>query len=89
VINTTTEPDTLALTAGDTQQETTSIGVEVGWSTGLDILGFANTKISATVTGGHSWSITDTTARQTRSRSPRRNRLGAIGGHHRDHHGQL
>jgi len=55
VYNASNEPASLTLSAADTEDETTSLGLKLGWSTSLGILGFADTKISASVTGGHSW----------------------------------
>ena len=43
------------LGGGDTKEETTSIGLEVSWSTSLDILGLVNQQVSASITGGRDW----------------------------------
>jgi hypothetical protein len=55
VYNASNENASLTLTGSDTEDETTSIGLKLGWSTSLDILGIADQKISASITGGHSW----------------------------------
>jgi hypothetical protein len=55
VENTSNEQATLDLGYNDEEDETTSLELDVGWTSTLDILGFANEQISATVTGGHSW----------------------------------
>jgi hypothetical protein len=55
VYNASNEDASLTLKGSDTEDETTSIGLKLGWSTDLDILGLADEKISASITGGHSW----------------------------------
>jgi hypothetical protein len=62
VQNATNEPVSLRLTGSDTQQETTSIGLELRWSASLDILGLVDQSLSASITGGHSWGTSDTTS---------------------------
>lgn len=55
LINATSADAELEATTGTTNSERTSLSLELGWKTGLDILGFANTSIEASVEGGHAF----------------------------------
>lgn len=61
VANTTNESATLTLTGTDSHEESTSIGASLTWSTELNLFGLVNQKVSATLSGGDQWSITDKT----------------------------
>jgi hypothetical protein len=56
----------LSMAGSDTKEETTSIGMELSWTAGLEILGLVNTEVTASITGGEDWttSITDTQSYQ-------------------------
>ena len=60
VVNDSSGPVTLTLGGGDTKEETTSIGLELSWSTSLDILGLVNQQVSASITGGKDWTTSAT-----------------------------
>ena len=61
VINGTTLPATLTLAAGDSTSETTSLALTLAWSSSLNILNLVNQKLSASITGGQSWTQSVTT----------------------------
>ena len=61
-INQTSEPAVVLLTHSITNSETTSLGAEAGWSSTLNILGFANTTVSASINTSHTWGNSSTTA---------------------------
>ena len=60
VVNGSAGQVTLELDAGDSKEEETSIGLELSWSTSLDILGIVNEQVSASVTLGKDWSTSIT-----------------------------
>lgn len=59
VVNASDQPASLQLTLGDTHEESTSIGIELTWSQEASILDIVDLELSASVTGGHAWSVTD------------------------------
>jgi len=56
VVNGTKVPVSLTMESGDTTSETTSLALTLAWSTSLNILDLVNTKLSASITGGETWS---------------------------------
>ena len=60
VVNGSAGQVTLELDAGDTKEEETSIGLELSWSTSLDILGIVNEQVSASVSLAKDWSTSYT-----------------------------
>ena len=61
-INSTSEPAQVVLTHSISNSETTSLGAEAGWSSTLNILGLANTTVSASINTSHTWGNSSTTA---------------------------
>ena len=61
VINTTGGEATLALSAGDTHEESTSIGEELSWGVEIDILKTVNEKINMSISSDQKWGTIDTT----------------------------
>jgi hypothetical protein len=56
VVNGTEVPVSLTMESGDTTSETTSLALTLAWSTSLNILDLVNQKLSASITGGETWS---------------------------------
>lgn len=56
VVNGTKVPVSLTMESGDTTSETTSLALTLAWSTSLNILDLVNQKLSASITGGETWS---------------------------------
>ncbi len=61
VINTSNAATTLALSAGVTHEESTSIGEELSWGVEIDILETVNEKINMSISHDQAWGISDTT----------------------------
>jgi len=56
LVNNTTQPDTLTISAGDTYAESSTVTEKMGVGAGVNVMGIVNTKINVSVSYSQKWS---------------------------------